>query len=385
MRNRMARLHALATAAVLGLACSDSGAPSGQVAQAYTVGDTISFEVPAGDSIAYRFHAPRSGSGTVYLQTAVSQTEVGLYDSETSVPLGGFAGVQGGLLLLQNYSNRMTFSAGQDILMRVRNPSSRAAIGRLVVDITGDDPEALPDTVALNTIYDGESLSSPGDLDRFAFPVVAGHGYVVYLQPSDHPAPSKFLGAVRLFAASVRVEADHQATTIDSNSSAGYTSTFTGFESLEISYRRYPGLANLVVPGAYRFEVREVNEEPESGDSVLVSGDTVTSTLDYAGDIDRFAIQAHAGDVISAVGEALGAPGGAGLQLALIAPAGDTIIQYTLGFNEWLDAGSYTATQDGIYHVAVTPFDPRDRSTYRVLSHVSPAAAPRHLTGAAHP
>jgi hypothetical protein len=50
--------------------------------------------------------------------------------------------------------------------------------------------------------------------------------------------------------------------------------------------------------GAYTFVITELNRAPETGPAVFAPGDTVTGTIDPAGDVDEFTFEAVQGDTV---------------------------------------------------------------------------------------
>lgn len=150
-------------------------------------------------------------------------------------------------------------------------------------------PEVVPPLVPPNVWVEGEAISPVFDLDRFSFTTVAGRWYAIQLEapgiirsglsltsyfPGSGWALSDSLGQSHLIATEAR--------------------TYT------MRLEAAPWHAGSV--GPYRFRVSETDRRPETTDSVLALGDTITGEgLEEFGDVDEFYFSASNADVLQLV------------------------------------------------------------------------------------
>ncbi len=366
----------MSLSAALTVACgSDSGTPPVtppvSVIKPLTVGDTVEFIIPELDSLVYLFHAPRGGDAAVYLQTGSVDIGVQAFDSSTGQPLNGVGGLPGAVLL-QNLTVPFSVSAGQAIVLRVADGFLRSGQGRLFVQVSSPAPESRADTISPGVIYETEGLSLPSDFDQFHVKLEAGQHYAFYFQGIDHPEAGPFEmdvfsgppGGVPLVG--LNLPADRPGTSLENNSSPWVSSPETTTATMTVHYQPGTGLPAAAIPGRYRFEVREVNPEPESGDSILVPGDTITSSLDYSGDLDQFRFHLATGDTVTIFTQSLSDSGSMAFEFH--SPTGD-----------YLGYGPPVVVSDsGFYHLLVYGLPPENHGSYRLgITVRSPAPAAR--------
>ncbi|MEO8032597.1 MAG: hypothetical protein ABJC74_17710 [Gemmatimonadota bacterium] len=377
MRNRMVWLPTLATAAVLGLACSsDSTAPPPPPAghyQSIEVGDTISSSVAGSDSSWYVFHAPMDGQAQVYMQVTSSpfQFRASVGDSGISV-FTDFGGSGSSRPLLSNGSVPFPVHAGEAIAIKIRNQTSAGFELRLFVAVFSSAPEHTPDTLIVGQVYETETIPLSADQDVFHFHGIASHFYSVAIQPIHTVAPGLF--RVQWFDSAGTFLGEAAAgsadTALDANTTFPLEALTNRLYTIKVDYGNefMPGAA--LRPGGYRLKVRDIPATVETGDSVLVPNDTLVSALETTADVDQFVLQGHAGDsVIVFVQSAITGPQ-AGTVTQLYSPEGALVTGEVLAtgdtglFQHGL--GLITFAETGTYHVLVRGADPKDRGSYKL-------------------
>lgn len=158
-----------------------------------------------------------------------------------------------------------------------------------------DGPESVPAVIVPGDTIDGESIGDPFDMDRYAFdPAPADSEWVVMLVPT---IAGEELG--------LRLE-DRDAQLV---TTWNVTGQWTDLERTA-TYIRLPqdrGPYTLTVgsefplpafSGGYRLRVARVDRGTETAPARLAPDDTVQGVIEQPGDIDEFALDVTAGDVL---------------------------------------------------------------------------------------
>ena len=300
--------------AFAGVQCSsDPGGPSQGTRGTpipIEVGDTVTVDVGGlGTGNLFILQADRDQDLDLFGETSAASARAGVVDSVTHLEVTRLPLVADGAPLLAHRGfPPFPVQAGRIYKIFVNAPAG--AKTRLFLYPVPVAPEAGQDSLALGEAYGGESLETLGDVDRFQFQVEAGQSYAVYLQQTGSMIPGLLYGAVHddtngVLATQVAgVTTDSPSVTLAANPTGRFVARANGRYELEVGSTAFVLPRGTTRPGSYRVELVHIDARPEGTDSVLPRDSTISSALDFPGDLDRFVFDAAAGDSLS-----LGAPG----------------------------------------------------------------------------
>lgn len=268
-------------------------------AEPIAVGDTVSAELSVAQATrTYVLHAPVTDSLVLFGQATAGYVVVVVTDSMVEQDIAGL-GLDGSAPrpLLTTYT-RVQVTAGRTYLFRVRGAQPGIGSFRLLVASVSTAPESRGAAATLDSVESGEALETGADIDEFSVDGQGGDELIAYLQAVDgQPLQSMILavfdGATGSVLAAVRnVRADPD---LEANASQRFVLPHDGSYRVVV-HGEYGFLAaGRTDAGRYRFEVRHVTLAPEHAAAAVVAGDTVSETLDYAGDVDEFTFPVEQG------------------------------------------------------------------------------------------
>lgn len=236
-------------------------------------------------------------------------------------------------------------------------------------------PEHVADTIVIGDTLVGESIDTPGDIDRFT--VLGTPGQFVNLSSSADTGAGILQVAVRDPVADTGVVATHGFTP----STPTFPFRIPSGGKLEIAVEEYNSnertcrdascTGYFQYTGAYRVFLQPLDTLPEVASSTLVLGDTVTNeAIAPIGDFDDFFYTGTAGDTVSAVLHGSFALNEAnGLRLHVVDPATGALIGSTsVGWGETNATGAIVLPHTGTFLFQVLGNDvTRDHGAYWLL------------------
>jgi hypothetical protein len=319
------------------------------------VGDIDTFTLAAAPGSEFNLFLDASGAPPHGATAEV----VGRYDLTTTATAGGAP-------LLQNASGRFTMPPSGSLTIRVHDvnigPGVYRGPYRLFVSRIDHAPEGIPPTIVAGAPAITSAIEVPGDIDEYSFTLGStailnlvltrgadAVGGMLQVQLGGIPGasydPVYYLASPATTSSTSHLELRPGT----------YKLTVMGTSSRGDGYR-----------GTYQLELRPVNPAPESIPALIAVSDTVRGeSLEYAGDVDTFALPVVAGDTFNIK---LSTPGqtNPGLYFQLVDPTTNLIVgsgtsqsgrlapdpgQYKLVVAA-LDGGA-TLTQKGAYELVI--------------------------------
>jgi hypothetical protein len=154
-------------------------------------------------------------------------------------------------------------------------------------------PETIPRSIAVGDTVRGQSLDVAGDIDQFTVTLTVGDSVYVYLKPAT---PEVHLGG------GMRRVSDGTYFGLDAfNFAAGtpavqsriFVAPTTGAYVVEVSGETAG--VDQAETGGYTVALPRISATPEDRAPAFALGDTVTSSIDVAGDVDDFTLVAAPG------------------------------------------------------------------------------------------
>jgi hypothetical protein len=263
------------------------------------LGDTVSAELSVAQATrTYVLHAPVTDSLVLFGQATAGHLFVAITDSIVDQDIAGLA-LDGSVArpLLTTYT-RFQVTAGRTYLLRTSGAQPGIGSFRLLVASVSGAPESRGAAATLDSVESGEALETGADIDEFNVVGQGGDELIAYLQALDgQPLQSMILavfddaaGSVLAAVRNVRGDAD-----IQGNASQRFVLPHDGSYRVVV-HGEYGFLAaGRTDAGRYRFELRHVTRAPEHAAAAVATGDTVSETIDYAGDVDEFTFPVEQG------------------------------------------------------------------------------------------
>lgn len=333
------------------LACSESTSPRGPSVHDVAINQFVTGKLAAGDSSLYRFRS--TGFLALSAQILVGQGGVSLSvtDSTGAALLPPVAGLSADTAWKATAYTHLV--AGGTFMLHVVAGTAGAEYQVRLIGTTLAPEKHASVLVANDTVGD-EFLDDPNDLDLFTFAPQPGHEYVVYAQGSMQDT-------------SVIIGLDITA----SDGMGGVTRltlTPADFELNRLYLRPAPvtytflvrGLRSTGVPSMgplpYRFVVREINHAPEKASALLLTSDTVSEAIDYAGDVDEFKFFADSGDQVNLSFRSLIQPTAA-FTVDLLRGAESTALLYVEHSDTFHVTGRFTVAAQDTFRLRIAAVD----------------------------
>jgi hypothetical protein len=190
-----------------------------------------------------------------------------------------------------------------------RMPGVPYVLATYAIDVAPENVSAL---LPFNAWVLGETMEVVGDVDRFHFLAEPGRGYAVHARVADDG-----VGLLRVRTSLPGVE----TTSYD-----GLTGAFSvdSARSVQVQIEPYLPWEPFLGSKQYELHLSEFSLAPETADSVIVLGDTISNEqLDLLGDIDRWRIEVTEGERLLITPIVLSGPGALPtLELSLLGPDG---------------------------------------------------------------
>jgi hypothetical protein len=170
---------------------------------------------------------------------------------------------------------------------------------RLLLRRINRSPEHVPVLLAPGDTLEGESIDFVGDVDEFQVPVVADSAYNVFVQMGG----SSQNASLQLTVISGQQEIAFAASNVgDSALSERFTGNFTPSSTGSVKIRVLGPQDRLGLQrGPYRLFVYPINRGPEQASASMTAGDSITETIEYPGDIDKFTLSAPSTGMVNLI------------------------------------------------------------------------------------
>lgn len=387
-------------ALALAAACSGDepagpGPEPGNTLTTITAGDTVAFEIPAGEqTVTLRYVADADLDQAVFFRGIDQGVSLTVTDSATASALGfGFPFPYRQDFLLQNRTAVFAVAEGTSYLLAATRSSGDERVRvRAVVHTVQRTPETVSASVAAGQAIQDETLETSADIDEYSFAGTAGQELIPFFV-----APGFAGGGAALDV----VDPD--------GLDVGGTSNFPGVTDLDLSFglrftlpadgtygarvrgtESFPD-SGMVPGGAYAFEIAVIDRAPEERPAAVAPGDTVDAAIARVGDVDVFTLQLATDAEVNLFLEAentltlaagrlkvsLTEAGNATELATLGSPDPDTPLLENGSGRLQLPAGDYVITADGYggfgafrgdYRILIQPIDRAPETAAPVLA-----------------